>query len=328
MTHRERVEAVLAGRRPDHPPVCFWHHFPPAQASGAPAIEAHVRFLETYDLDFLKVMNDHLYPRGQVDVLRSVEDLRKIRPLPGDAGGFSGQLEVLRGLRQRLGPDVLMCTTLFNAWTVLRRFTASPSDKHGPPRLDGMDERDDALTRLLKEDRAAFKAALDAVSDTLAAFAAACLEAGADGIFLSVRDDWVDRPENGAGVYAEMVRPTDLKILKAVANGKFNVLHVCGRPNDLKAFNDYPVQVINWADRAAGPAIADVRDWLKPVIAGGVDNLNTLPKGTPEDCANEVRDALRQAGNRPIIIAAGCTFDPDAVPAENLRAVVAAARNA
>jgi len=224
---------------------------------------------------------------------------------------------------------------------VLRQFTAPPSDHHGPPRLDGSDARDDVLTSLLKADRSAFKAALEATAQTLAAFARACIQAGADGIFLSVRDDWVDRPENGAGVYDELVRPLDLSILSAAAGARFNVLHACGRPLNLEAFARYPVQVLNWADRAAGPSISAVRDrldrarsagarsaseGLTPAIAAGVDNLNTLPKGTPQDCANEVRDALRQAAPRPIIIAAGCTFDPEAVSPENLQAVVAAAR--
>lgn len=339
MTKRERVEAVIAGRRPDHPPVGFWHHFPPEQAAGQPAVDAHLRFLEAYDLDFLKVMNDHHCPRGTVEVLRSVEDLRKIRPLPADTPGFAGQLEVLRRLRDRLGPDVPACTTIFNAWALLRYFTQPPSDRHGPPRLDGAtDDRDATLSRLLREDRSAVRAAVEALSISLAGFARACLKAGADGVFLSVRDDWVNRPENGPETYDEIVRPADLRILEAVRDARFNVLHLCGRPQGFDRFAAYPhVQVLNWADRAAGPRIADALNHLEvqarsasegtpPALAAGVDNLNTLPNGTPEDCAAEVRDALRQAGDRPIMIAAGCTFDPQAVPPANLKAVVAAAR--
>ena len=117
-------------------------------------------------------------------------------------------------------------------------------------------------------------------------------------------------------------------ILDAAADASFNMLHMCGRPQDFKAFAAYPVQVINWADRAAGPSIAYARDRAKPAIAGGVDNLKTMPNGTPQDCANEVRDALRQAKDRPIMITPGCTYDPKAVPPENLKAIVAAARGA
>jgi hypothetical protein len=36
--------------------------------------------------------------------------------------------------------------------------------------------------------------------------------------------------------------------------------------------------------------------------------------------------APRQAGERPIMISPGCTFDPARVPADNLKAMVQAAR--
>ena len=326
MTKRQRVEAVLRGERPDCPPVSCWHHFEPYQITGQEALDAHLRHLETYDLDFLKVMNDHHYPRGDVLRVQSVGDLKRIKPLPGDAGQLPGQLELLRGLRKRLGDDILTCTTIFSSWTVLRMWVAPPSDRHGPPKIFGEDQRDDVVTGLLHDDRAAVKAALQAIGQMLAAFARECIKAGSTGIFLSVRDDWVDRPENGEGVYDQMVMPTDLEILKAAAGAPFNVLHVCGRPMDFERFANYPAAVINWADRAAGPSIAYACEIARPAVAGGVDNLKTMPEGTPQDCAAEVRDALRQAGDRPIIITPGCTYDPKLVPAENIRAIVAAVK--
>ena len=75
---------------------------------------------------------------------------------------------------------------------------------------------------------------LRAIGQMLAAFARECVAAGATGVFLSVRDDWVDRPANGEGTYDEIAMPADMEILKAVADAPFNVLHVCGRPLDLR----------------------------------------------------------------------------------------------
>src|SRR5436309_2865188 len=112
MTKRERVQAVLKGRQPDHPPVSFWHHFPPAQAVGGASVEAHVKHLDTYDLDFLKVMNDYEYPRRDIGVVQSVAELRKIKALPGDHPDFAGQLDVLRQLRTRIGDDIFTATTV------------------------------------------------------------------------------------------------------------------------------------------------------------------------------------------------------------------------
>lgn len=326
MTKKQRVEAVLAGQKPDRPPASCWYHFPPEEATGQAAVDAHLKHLETYDLDFLKVMNDHEFPRMAVEVVHSVDDLKKIKPLAGDTGELGGQLEVLRKLKAALGNDILTCTTVFNPWTLLRKLVAPLNRHHGPPTLQAWDQRDQAISALLKEDRAAVKAALDAITETLADFSARCIEAGADGIFLSVRDDWVDNKENGPNTYAEIVRPTDMKILDAVQGAPFNFLHICGKPLDFMDFAQYPVKVVNWADRAAGPSIAYARERVEPTIAGGVDNLNTLPNGTPDEVAAEVRDALRQAKDRPIMIAPGCTFDPNVVPSENLKAMFAAVR--
>jgi uroporphyrinogen decarboxylase len=327
MNKRQRVEAVLRGDKPDGYPVCFWHHFPPSQITGQAAVDAHLSHLERYDLDFLKVMNDHHYPRGDIGVVRSCSDLKKLRVLSGTQDDFAGQLEVLSRLRQKLGDEIFTCTTLFNAWTILRKLVAPPDDRHGPPKLDNaIDERDRTISSLLAEDRAAVQAALQTIAASLANFARACIDAGAMGIFLSVRDDWVNTAANGLNTYDEMVEPADRAILRAVSHAPFNWVHVCGRPLNFSRFIDYPAAVLNWADRAAGPRIADVRDQIKASIAGGVDNLRTLPKGTPADVAAEVQSAIVEAKPRPIFVTPGCTYAPQAVPAQNLEALVAAAR--
>jgi uroporphyrinogen decarboxylase len=324
MDRVERVRSVLQGRRPDRPPVSFWCHFPSDQVYGPAAVDAHLKHLETYELDFLKVMNDNGYPSSTR--IRSAADLASLNALRGDEPEFARQLDLLADLKRRLGGRVWMCTTLFNAWATLRRLIHPPTG-HGPPNLDpGPDETGATIKRFLSEDAAALTQALRNIATSLRNFARRCIEAGADGVFLSVRDDWVDTPSEEPGLYDRLVRPTDLEIMAGAANGSFNVLHVCGRPVNLRRFAEYPVQVMNWADRAAGPAIADAIGWARPAICGGVDNLSTLPRGRPEDCEREVADALRQAGDRPIMIAPGCTYEPQAVADENLRAVCDAVR--
>lgn len=327
MNKVERVQAVLQGRKPDRPPVSFWHHFGAEQVSGQPAIDAHLGHLEKYDLDFLKVMNDTGYPRDS-GVVQNVADLRKLQVHSPGAAAFADQLVVIAGLAMRLKGRVLMTTTIFNSWAVLRGLLEPPKAQHGPPVMSpGLDVRDQRLALLLQNDRQAVGDALRKIGESLAAFARACIEAGADGIFLSVRDDWVDTDSNHFGTYDELVAGTDRRILQAASAGTFNMLHACGKPLNFDRFANYPnVHVLNWADRAAGPSIAEVCDHLRPEIAAGVDNLGTLVRGSPQDVRNEVRDALVQAGDRPILVAPGCTYDPAAVPEANLRAMVEAVR--
>jgi uroporphyrinogen decarboxylase len=353
MNKKERVAAVIAGRRPDRPPLSFWYHFEPDQAAGPPAVEAHLRHLEAYDLDFLKIMDDNRYPRSALPEGRiaSARDLERLSVLRGDEDTFGRQLELIGQLARRTAGQVPMATTIFHAWATLRQMTVSDTGAHGPPTMEAAaDPRDAAMTQFLREAPGALARALDVVAESSANFARHCLAAGADGIFLSVRDDWVDSPDgpgkgdrsnlperpegcfaqigpvpfSRSGTYDRLVRPGDLKTLAAAAPGTFNLLHVCGKALDFRRFAAYPVHGINWADRTAGPPIAEVAGWVRPALCAGLDNLQTMVTGSPDDCAAQVSDALRQAGPRPIFIAPGCTFDPHAVPSANLRAIRAA----
>jgi len=313
----ERVVAVLEGRRPDRPPYSHWRHFSAAEVYGRPAVEAHVAHLQRFDLDFLKIMNDNPYPHAAP--VRSVEDLQELRPLRGDEHGFGRQLELIADLKTVLGDQVLMICTLFNAWAVLRKLIR-PTQSHGPPNLHAaQDEPSRTMHEFIAQDEPVVRGALGAIGANLANFARRCLAAGADGVYLSVRDDWVRTPSR-PGLFEELVTPSDLRILDAVREARFNMLHVCGRPLELRRLSEYPVHALHWADRAAGPSLAEAAEWAKPALCGGVDNLDTLPNGSAEDCAREVRDALRQTAPRPILLAPGCTYDPD-TPEANLRAM-------
>ncbi len=331
MNKIERVDAVIAGRRPDRPPLSFWYHFGPEYAAGPRAVEAHVRHVEDYDLDFLKIMDDNRYPRPDTPggVVQGARDLDHLSVLSGDEDTFARQLELISELVKRFRGKLRMATTLFNSWSTLRQMTVPDTGEHGPPTIGAeaaaADPRDAAMSRFLRETPDALARALDVIAESTANFARKCLAAGVDGVYLSVRDDWVDTPENGEGTYDRLVRPGDLQILAAAQQGTFNMLHVCGQALDFRRFAGYPVQVLSWADRTAGPPIKEVAEWLRPAICAGLDNLGTMVAGTPDDCARQVADALAQAGDRPIIVAPGCTFDPHLVPADNLHAIRRAA---
>lgn len=323
MTPFERVNAVLAGHQPDRPPFSFWYHFPREQVSGPAAVKAHLDQLNTYEMDVLKVMNDSPYPHpGRI---ASIEDLASIVPLAGDEAGFGQQLKLVSALKAAIGSRVYMPTTVFNAWATLRQLIQPPT-VHMPPNLDAAaDIPSRWIRQAYGENPGMVSRALEMIAANLARFAAKCLAAGADGIFLSVRDDWVDAPES-PGLYDRIVRVTDRTILAAVKDAPFNVLHVCGKAVNFRAFAEYPVPVLNWADRAAGPPIRDVAPWARPALWGGVNNLATLVSGTPAQVRQEVAEALLQAGTRPIMIAPGCTFDPARVPQANLHALADAVR--
>jgi uroporphyrinogen decarboxylase len=325
MNKIERINAVIAGKQPDRTPLSFWHHFGPEAVFGPNAVAAHLRHMETYDLDFLKVMDDNRYPRpaSSSGLITCKDDLSRLKVLNGDEDTFEKQLDLIGRLRERLGKGVFMVTTVFNSWSTLRQLTMADSGEHSAGPSVGPKPGDRIMTGLLREAPSVFAQALDVIARSLSNFVHKAVRAGADGIFLSVRDDWVDTPENGNGTYNRLVRPGDMLLLERLLEDEapFSVLHVCGKAMDFKRFASYPVQAVNWADRHAGPAIKDVAGWLKPAICAGLDNQGTMVDGSPECCAQEMEDAVQQAAGRPIILAPGCTFDPKDVPEKNLQAI-------
>jgi uroporphyrinogen-III decarboxylase len=57
---------------------------------------------------------------------------------------------------------------------------------------------------------------------------------------------------------------------------------------------------------------------------GGIDERNTLLRGSPEDVRLQAADALRQTAGTRFLLSAGCSIDP-AVPEANIQAALAAA---
>ena len=238
MNKIERVDAVLAGRQPDRAPASFWCHFGAEAICGPKAVAAHVQHVETYDVDFLKIMDDNRYPRPAIrsGVITNAADLDRLEVLRGDEGAFGRQLELIAALARQLGGQLRMATTVFNSWSTLRHLTMPETGRHGPPTLAGGQAPQDALlARLLHEAPAAMARALEVITESLVHFVKHALAAGADGVFLAVRDDWVDTLES-PGTYDRLVRPCDLKILQASAQGSFNILHVCGKALDFRRF--------------------------------------------------------------------------------------------
>jgi len=327
MNKLQRVDAVLAHKQPDRPPFSFWYHFGPDAVAGVAAVEAHVRHVEAYDVDFLKIMDDNRYPTPPTATgeVTGASELDRLRVLSGEEDTFGRQLELIGALARRYGGQLRMATTVFNPWATLRHMVLPDSGQRGRPGPSPAGDLHDArLSALLQTAPAAVARALEVIAESLANFVRHALKAGADGIFLSVRDDWVDTETNGVGVYDRLVQPGDRRILAAAGAGRFNILHVCGTARGFERFAQYPVHAMNWADRTEGPALRDVIDRLDPVPCAGLDHLNTMVRGTAADCAAQVEDAARQAGQRPFMIAPGCTFDPKAVPASNLHAIRAA----
>lgn len=294
MTKRERVQAALRGDRVDRPPVCFWHHFRPHGSGTRLAELTYDFFLRRFDLDIAKLMPDLRYPfprRAVVDV----DDWYLVDAIDIQRSRYATEwVRAVRRLRELTGPDVPIVVTVFSPLTQALYCAARPE--------------------LLLEHAATHPRLIHEVLATLTHNIRAQLElvvaAGADGVFFALQGCTaatmpVDR-------YRELGRPYDLLALTGAADGWLNILHVHGdRDLFFDEVLDYPVHVLSWSDRRAGPSLREARQRTDKVLMGGWDEYGALTRGPVEDIQAEALDALEQTGGRRFILANGCSVPDD-----------------
>ncbi|HXG41602.1 MAG TPA: uroporphyrinogen decarboxylase family protein [Dehalococcoidia bacterium] len=326
MDKGRRVLAALSGLTVDRVPVSAWGHDFRREWSPEGLAEATLEAYGRYDWDFIKVNPRATYyaeawgaryepspdgdqgPRLVAPGLRDESDLARITPLDPRQGPFGEQLEALRLIGRRLNGEAPFVQTVFAPLAVLSRMAGGPG-----PVKDLMGRAPEALER-----------ALGAIAVTLADYARACIEAGASGIFYATVE-WGSRDLISPQEYARFGRPYDLRVLAAVADAPFNVLHVCRSRNLLLWLLDYPVACFHWAaHEPSNPTLEEVQARVGLAVSGGVAHDGALANGDAEGVMAEALQAIRRSRGRRFLLAPGCSVPPSA-PAECLRALRRAA---
>lgn len=320
MSRWERVRAALAGREVDRVPVVFWGHDYEREGTPDGLAEATLERYRRFGWDLIKVNPRATYymeawgnkyapgdashrPGMTKYVLHSAADFERVSVVDVSEGPFAEQIEALQLIAAGLEGEAPFIQTVFSPLTVIGRLAGGDLSR---------------VRRHMREDRETLHAALSAVADTLAAYAGACVEAGASGIFFATVD-WGTYDVATFEQYAEFGQPYDLKVLAGAAAAEMNVLHVCRRHNMLEALIDYPVKVLNWAAEQTGnQPLGEILAVSDKTVMGGVA-VDTMSDGTVEQVKGEVEAALRETGRQRFILSAGCSIPPH-TPEENLRA--------
>jgi uroporphyrinogen decarboxylase len=220
-------------------------------------------------------------------------------------GGALGEhLGALDHIAKELGGELPLLMTVFTPLSVAAQLAGSSQ----------------ALQGFIAEHPASVHHALEAITQTFAEFAAECLKAGADGLFFAT-NGWATYDGLTDEEYAEFGRPYDLRLLEAVPDAEFHVLHVCGSNNMLSDLADYPVAAFNWDTQD------DTNIWLLEglkttgrTVIGGVPQRGVLLEGSPEEVAEEARWTLSAMAGTRWMLGPGCTISPES-PEANIRAL-------
>jgi uroporphyrinogen decarboxylase len=294
MSRTERVTAAVRGEPVDRLPVCFWHHFQP-EGSGRELAEATLRFFdETFDLDIAKMMPDIPYPLPNRSI-QVAADWRLVEPIDRDRSRFFGQrTEAVQVLRDALGFETPIIVTVFSP---LAEAMYAAADR-------------DRFLAHAQEVPTLVHEALSTIAENLRAHLRDVIDAGADGVFFAIQGcSTTIMPE---AQYREFGRPYDLIALQGAVNGWLNVLHVHGeRDLMFDQVLDYPVQVLSWSDRLAGPSLREARVMTSKCLMGGWHEFGALANGPEEKILEEARDAVAQTGGRKLILANGCSVPDD-----------------
>ena len=332
LTKRERVLAALSGAEVDRAPVAAWGHLIPAEVKAAALAEASLAFQREYDWDWLKVntrasifaeawgsefdFGDYRgvlphFVRNRFDPI----DFGQLEPASTSTGVWAEHLAALRTIKKGIGGAPFV-QTIFSPASVLAYLAGRPNDHL---REDASKNHLETLLMLVRSEPAKVHHTLGAIAESLAALAAASVEAGADGVFFAItklaRRGGFTLPE-----FETFAKPYDLKVLAAVRGAPFNLLHSCGSDIYWDQVQDYPVHAINWASTLAGnPSLKEARGRSDLALVGGVDEIGLLLKGKPGAVRETAQAALAEGGKRKFLLAPGCCIEP-ATPSANIRA--------
>lgn len=325
MTHWERVRAALRNEAVDRPPISAWRHFYRQENSIEGLVDTMLGFQQQNDWDFMKVnprayyhvedwgvklrlSQDDLVEPELVDwPIKKSADLAALEPLNTSAGVLEQHLKALRMIAEGLDGIVPFIMTVFTPLTIAGRLAGS----------------EDALMEHIKENPDLVHQALEAITDTFARFANEAIGMGASGIFFATTT-WGTYDRMSDEEYAEFGRPYDIRVLEAVQDAEFNVLHVCKSHNMLAALADYPVAAFNWdAQDDTNANLDQGRKITGKAVIGGMAHKTRLADGSPDLVQSDVDAISQMMGGTGWMLGPGCTMAPH-VPKTNLKALRAA----
>jgi uroporphyrinogen decarboxylase len=236
--------------------------------------------------------------------VRSADDWRKIRALdPASAPGYAEELETIirLGFDRRIG-DAPVVPTLFSPLSLARKLSG------------------DRLHGDLREHPTLVAGALEAITETLIAFALRALDEGVSGIFYSIQA--ASRSANSEEDYARFGEPYDRQLLEAIrSKSALTIIHCHGDRLMFDRLARLPGHAWNWDDRATPPSLADGLAQVPGAVIGGLHQWRTLRDGTAEQAVDEARDAIAQTAGTGLIVGPGCVLAMN-TPDANVAAVV------
>jgi uroporphyrinogen decarboxylase len=318
LTHRQRIEKIIAGQAPDRTPVVLWRHFPVDDQSPEGLASATASYQHTFDFDLLKVTPSSSFClkdwgardawNGEAEgtrnytnvVIRNPEDWYRLKVVDPNRGFLGEQLTCIRLLVNEFSPETPVLQTIFNPLAQAKNLVSR-----------------DLLIVHLRKYPEALQAGLKTITENTLGFIEQMKKTGVAGIFYAVQHAQYDLLSEDE--FSQFSRAYDLQILASVQSLWANMIHLHGENVMFDLVAQYPAAIINWHDRHTQPDLKAAAASFPGVLCGGLSRQETLVLGTPETIFEEAKQALKDTQGKKFILGTGCVV-PVTAPYGNIMA--------
>lgn len=319
LTHRQRLERVLSGEKPDHIPIAFWRHFPVDDQNPQMLAKATLLFQQNFDLDLVKVSPSSSFClkdwgvraewRGHVEgtrdythrVIHQPEDWLKLPVLNANAPALADMLTCLKIIIKSLPADTPIIQTIFSPLSQAKNL-AHP----------------EVLRAHIREYPDSVLTGLKTIQNSTLNFIEAIKKTGISGIFLALQH--ANHHLLTEKEYDHFGTPFDLEIFEEVKDLWLNMVHIHGAHIMFDKVATYPAQVINWHDQETPPTLAQAQERFPGVVCGGI-HTDAMVLGDSKMIEHQIQQALDMTEGRKLIIGTGCVV-PVTAPIGNFLAAV------
>lgn len=297
LTAREKLQAVVAGQRVDHPPATAWVHFASEHLPPQETAALHLRFAEAYQPDLLKIHADYRLRVSRFHDLRSADDLLQIALSAAGSPCFVQQKQCVSAVLASAPNNCVVMDTLFSPFQNLLRNVGK-----------------DQLSVLLQYPSQTLEA-LEQITKASCEHLYWLQEQGVDVCFFATHAAIADEQLAGDArkkrddILHDWIQPFDKQVL-AAASGMTRILHAHGQPLMMAQLQGYEFEVLHVATELAGnPSLSELRQWTHKCLMGGI-NENTFAGLSLGALAGQIDAARTAAADCGLILAPGCSLPP------------------
>ncbi len=311
-TKKGIMDAFVAGTLPEsYAPAAFFVHFASNQKVGMPAVNAHLQFLLKTNADILKVQFEQRVQRVTGD-LNEQETWDNIGPIPVDF--YRPTVEIIKNINEIAGKDVYVSPTVYSAYQVARQALG-----------------DDNIAKAAAERPEDLKRVLGYYLEALEWYVQELKNIGIESFYMTTQGGEM-KYNSIPGFYSDIIKPFDLKLMNQCQEGaKLTLLHICdweGTYDDLTRYLDYPGDIVNvpLALNGTPVTLSDAEKLFGRPVLGGFDRKgHVINKGSEEEVAAVVKEAIANGPKGRVMIGADCTVSD--APIKNIHAAISAAHN-